>query len=130
MKYVILIHSNPQPWGHPTGDFVAEHQALPPERRQALNEGFEKVLTELSERGELVGGEALADPAGARLYRWEGGSPVVTDGPYAEAKEHLAGFFLIDVESQERAEEVVRHFSGPGETVELRAGMSGSAEDA
>lgn len=130
MKYVVLIHSNPRPWGHPTGDFVAEQQALPAEERRRNQEAFETALNELSERGELVGGEALADPAGARLYRWEGGSPVVTDGPYAEAKEHLAGFFLIDVESQERAEEVVRHFSGPGETVELRATMSGSAEDA
>ncbi len=124
MKYVILIHSDPRPWGHPTGDFVAENQAVAPEERRARNAGFEAVLTELSERGELVGGEALADPGGARLYRWEGGSPVVTDGPYAEANEHLAGFFLIDVESQERAEEVVRHFSGPGETVELRATMT------
>ncbi len=130
MKYVILIHSNPHPWGHPTGDFIAEHQALPVEQREALESGFEAVLTELSERGELVGGEALADPASARLYRWEGGRPLVTDGPYAEAKEHLAGFFLIDVESQERAEEVVAHFSGPGETVELRPTMSGRAEDA
>ena len=131
MKYVILIHSNPQPWGHPTGEFIAEHQALPAAQREALQAGFETVLTELSERGELVGGEALADPASARLYRWEGGRPLVTDGPYAEAKEHLAGFFLIDVESQERAEEVVAHFSGPGETVELRASMmSGPAEDA
>ena len=130
MKYVILIHSNPRPWGHPTGDFVAEHQALPAEQREALESGFETVLTELSERGELVGGEALADPATARLYRWQGGRPLVTDGPYAEAKEHLAGFFLIDVESRERAEEVVAHFSGPGETVELRPVMSGDAEDA
>jgi hypothetical protein len=130
VKYVILIHSNPQPWGHPTGDFVAEHQALPADQRKTLNDEFEAVLTELSERGELVGGEALADPAGARLYRWEAGEPLVTDGPYAEAKEHLAGFFLIDVESQERAEEVVRHFSGPGETVELRATMTVGGEDA
>ena len=130
MKYVILIHSNPQPWGHPTSDFVAEHQALPAEQRQALQADFEGAMTELSERGELVGGEALADPASARLYRWEAGQPLVTDGPYAEAKEHLAGFFLIDVESQERAEEVVAHFSGPGETVELRPTMSGNAEDA
>jgi hypothetical protein len=130
MKYVILIHSNPRPWGHPTSDFVAEHQALPAEQREALESGFEAVLTELSERGELVGGEALADPGSARLYRWEAGRPLVTDGPYAEAKEHLAGFFLIDVESQERAEEVVAHFSGPGETVELRPTMSESAAEA
>jgi hypothetical protein len=130
VKYVILIHSNPRPWGHPTGDFIPEHQALPEARREELESGFETVLTELSERGELVGGEALADPASARLYRWEGGHPLVTDGPYAEAKEHLAGFFLIDVESQERAEEVVAHFSGPGETVELRPTMTVRGEDA
>ena len=40
MKYVILIHSNPQPWGHPTSDFVAEHQALPREQRDAGNADF------------------------------------------------------------------------------------------
>jgi hypothetical protein len=120
MKYVILIHSNPQPWGHPTGNFVAEHQALPPEQREALNAGFEKMLAELSERGELVGGQALGAPGDARLYRWEAGSAIVTDGPYSEAKEHLAGFFLIDVETHERAHEVATTFTGPGETVELR----------
>ena len=130
MKYVVLIHSNPQPWGHPTGDFVAEHQALPPEQRQAMNDAFDAVLNDLAERGELVGGEALADPHGARLYRWAGGAPVVTDGPYAEAKEHLAGFFLIDVESPERAHEIAARFNGPGETVELRPTMSGTGEDA
>ena len=125
MKYVILIHSNPQPWGHPTGDFIAEQQALTAEQRQHNNDYFEKMLTELSASGELVGGEALAAPSQARLYRWDAGQPVATDGPYSETKEHLAGFFLIDVASQERAEEVVRSFSGPGETVELRPGWTG-----
>ena len=125
MKYVILIHSNPQPWGHPTGDFIAETQALTAEQRQHNNDYFEKMLTELSASGELVGGEALAAPSQARLYRWDAGQPVATDGPYSETKEHLAGFFLIDVASQERAEEVVRSFSGPGETVELRPGWTG-----
>jgi hypothetical protein len=56
----------------------------------------------------------------ARLFRWEGGRRKVTDGPYAEAAEHFAGFFLVDVASRERAEEVAAAFSGPGETVELR----------
>jgi hypothetical protein len=120
MKYVILIHSNPQPWGHPTGDYIAEQKALPQEQRQTLEAGFEKVLSEMSERGELVHGEALGDPASARLYRWADGSPLATDGPYAEAKEHLAGFFLIDVEDQARAEEIVAKFSGPGETIARR----------
>ncbi|KNX38809.1 YciI family protein [Luteipulveratus halotolerans] len=120
MKYVILIHSNPQPWGHPTGDYVPEQQSRSQAEREAGNAAFEAMLTELSESGELQGGQALGDPATARLYRWEGGRSVATDGPYAEAKEHLAGFFLIDVASQERAEEVVAAFSGPGETIELR----------
>ncbi|MGH3098503.1 MAG: YciI family protein [Streptosporangiales bacterium] len=129
MKYVILIHSNPQPWGHPTGDLIPEQQALPQEQRERLNKEFDEVLKQMSEQGELVGGEALGDPASARLYRWDAGRPLATDGPYSEAKEHLAGFFLIDVESQERAEEIVATFSGPGETVELRPTMWPGGEE-
>lgn len=128
VKYVILIHSNPQPWGHPTGDYVTENQALPEAERERLNAEFEAVMAEMSERGELLAGEALGDPAAARLVRWDGGA-VVTDGPYSEAKEHLAGFFLIDVESQERAEQLVAKFAGPGETVELRPAMWPGGED-
>lgn len=123
MKYVILIHSNPQPWGHPTGDFLAEYQALPEDVRERLDSTFEQVMAELQTNGELVGGEALGDPAAARLYRWQDGTPLASDGPYSEAKEHLAGFFLIDVESQARAEEIAAKFTGPAETVELRPTM-------
>lgn len=119
MKYVLLIHSSPQPWGHPTGNTVAEHQALPAAERERLNSNFEKLLSELQENGELLGGEALGDPTTSRLYRYTG-RPVVTDGPYSEAKEHLAGFFLIDVDSAERADEIAQVFAGPGETIELR----------
>ena len=52
-------------------------------------------------------------------YRYAG-RPVVTDGPYSESKEHLAGFFLIDVDTPERADTVARTFAVPGETIELR----------
>ena len=120
MKYVILIHSNPQPWGHPTGNDVAQVQALPKEQREKLDTDFEKLLGELHERGELLGGEALGDPAASTLYRWKAGAPTSSDGPYAESKEHLAGFFMIDVAFPERAEEIAAGFAGPGETVELR----------
>ena len=120
MKYVILIHSNPQPWGHPTSNFLPEHQALSETERDELNADFEAVMEDLSDRGEMLGGQALGDPAEARLFRWSGGRRKITDGPYAETAEHFAGFFLIDVASQERAEEVAEKFAGPGETVELR----------
>jgi hypothetical protein len=129
VKYVVLIHSNPRPWGHPTGDYNAEFQALPQERRDALEADFEAMLGELSENGELLGGEALADPSSARLYRWDGGGALATDGPYSEAKEHLAGFFLIDVESRERAETLAARFACPGDTVELRPTMRAGGDD-
>lgn len=129
MKYVILIHSNPQPWGHPTGDYLPEVQALPQEQRDRLNSDFEKLLGEMQEKGELVGGEALGAPESSRLYRWGDGKPLVTDGPYSETKEHLAGFFLIDVESHARAEEITAQFAGPGETVELRPAMWPGGDD-
>ena len=125
MKYVILIQSNPQPWGHPTSDFLAEQRDLPAETRSQLNQEFEDGFAEMMERGEFVHAEALGDPATSRLFRWADGDRVVTDGPYAEGREHLAGFFLIDVDSQQRAEEIARTFSGPGETVELRPVMGG-----
>jgi hypothetical protein len=129
VKYVILIHSNPQPWGHPTGDFVAEHQALPAEQRQRMTADFEALLTDLSERGELLGAEALGDPATSTLYRWNTGQALAVDGPYSESKEHLAGFFLIDVDSPERADEVAARFVGPGETIELRPVMWPGGDD-
>ncbi|KQY38073.1 MULTISPECIES: YciI family protein [Nocardia] len=123
MKYVILIHSNPQPWGHPTGDYLPEFQALPAAERDRITADFEALLGEMSERGELVSGAALGAPESSRLYRWDDGKPLATDGPYSEAKEHLAGFFLIDVEDRARAEEIAAQFAGAGETVELRSIM-------
>ncbi len=130
MKYVVLIHSNPQPWGHPTGDYVAENLALPAEQRQAMNEQFDALLDELSSAGELIGGQALGDPSSSLLYRWCDGAPApATDGPYSEAKEHLAGFFLLDVENAERADQIAARFAGPGETIELRPVMTLGSED-
>lgn len=129
MKYVILIHSNPSPWGHPTGDFDAEYQAAPEELRARLEADFDALMAELTDHGELVGGEALGDPTAARVIRWGDGQAVVTDGPYAEAKEHFAGFFVVDVESADRAEAIAARFGAPGHTVELRSSMGSGGDD-
>jgi hypothetical protein len=73
---------------------------------------------ELTERGELVGTEGLTGPEAAKIVTHDGvGAPVVTDGPFAESKEFLAGYWLIDVESEERAIEIAARTSaapGPG----------------
>jgi hypothetical protein len=79
---------------------------------------YEALNKELEESGELVGGEALAWPDATRIVRSDGKSaPVVTDGPYAESKEQLAGFQIVDVDSLERAIEIAARVSavpGPG----------------
>ncbi len=127
MKFVILIHSNPQPWGHPTSDHTAAYQALSREDQAALGERWERVFGEADARGEIVYGCALGDPAGSVVFGYEE-APVVTDGPYAESKEHLAGFFVIDVESEERAREIAEVFACPGDTIELRPTMRPGCE--
>jgi hypothetical protein len=129
MKYVILIHSNPEPWGHPTSIYTEEGRALPQERHDRMDREFDALLEEMKAAGEFVSAEALADPASATLYRWTEARHLATDGPYAETKEHLAGFFLIDCATRERAEHIADRFTQPGGTVELRPVMWAGAED-
>jgi hypothetical protein len=129
VKYVILIHSNPDPWGHPTSLHTPEGRALPAEHHEEMDRQFESLLEELSASGEFMTAEALADPASATLYGWSPKGHLATDGPYAEAKEQLAGFFVIDCGSRKRAEEIAAQFVQPGDVVELRPVMSLGGDD-
>jgi hypothetical protein len=129
MKYVILIHANPDPWGHPTARFTPEGRALPDEDHDAMDRDFDELLEEMSASGEFVTAEALADPASSTLYGWSQNGPLGTDGPYAEAKEQMAGFFIIDCPSRERAEEIAARFAQPGGVVELRPVMWPGGDD-
>lgn len=129
MKYVILIHSNPEPWGHPTQQFTAEGRALPAEQHAEMDRTFEALMAEITASGEFVTAEALADPASSTLFHWTPDRHVTTDGPYAETKEQLAGFFLIDCATRERAEQIASAFTQPGGTVELRPAMWGGGDD-
>jgi hypothetical protein len=61
---------------------------------------------ELFESGELVGAYGVADEMNTKMVRVTGGTPVVTDGPYAEAKEYLGSFTIVDCDSLERALEI------------------------
>lgn len=119
MKFALLIHSNPQPWAHPTSDHTAEYQALPQEEKDRLGAHWDEVFGDAMAKGEIVSGCALGDPASSRIFRYDG-RPLVTEGPYAETVEHLAGFFILDVPTRERAEEIAAAFCCPGDTVELR----------
>jgi hypothetical protein len=100
-----------------------------PEEIQAHIAFQRRINAELTERGELIDAQALTGPEAAKLVVYGGdGDPVVTDGPFAEYKELLAGYRIIDVDSLERAIEVAADVSaapGPNGTpvrqpIELR----------
>ena len=98
MKYLIMVLSNPE-----------SAAAL---RRLSEQEGREfgrrhRALSEaLADSGELVVSEGLDDQANAVRVRLRDGETMTTDGPFAEVKEQLAGFYLVECESLERAVEL------------------------
>lgn len=98
MKYLILIQSNPH--------FVERWEALTEAQREDFGRGHLRLGGELMESGELVTSAALADPALAKRVTNRDGQVYSVDGPFAEAKEHLAGFYLVDVEDAARAEAI------------------------
>ena len=95
MKYMLLIYDNAKTRETFLGD-----------ESEALMGEVDAIMKELTESGELVGGEALADPSAARTTRFADGRTTLTDGPFAEAKEHLGGYLIVDCESAERAAEI------------------------
>lgn len=108
MKYMILIYSNPQSWVHPM--FLHQREQLSDAERQSRLGQLGDLLQEIAESGELVGSGALSDPLNTRTVTVREGAPEVTDGPFGEAKEQLAGYFLVDCESMERATEIAARF--------------------
>ena len=119
MKYMLLIYNNP-----------ATYQAWTEEQRSALFGEVDALMKELTESGELVGGEALADASNAVIVRVRDGVTTATDGPYAEAKEQLAGHLIVECETRERAVQIAarwpdaRYF-----TMEVRQLMSNSGTE-
>lgn len=111
MKFMLMMHA---PRG--TGDWnVADWT---PEDLKAHIDFMIRFNKELADSGELAGAEGLNPPGEARIVRaTKGGVPAVTDGPFPEAKEFLAGFWIVSVKSAERAYEIAARASaapGPG----------------
>ncbi|MBW8804558.1 MAG: hypothetical protein JF587_12000 [Catenulisporales bacterium] len=95
MKFVIGLHINP-----------AVLDALTDEEKAAIGEGHATFLQAVKDSGELILTQALVDPSQAAVVKVRDGRPVVTDGPFLEAKEYLGGFYLIDCEDKARAIEL------------------------
>jgi hypothetical protein len=92
VKYLLMIYENAEVWGK-----------LSEQERDAVNSEGGRLWQELVASGEVIMGEPLADPADSHIVRVQNGERVVTDGPFAEAKEQFVGFLIIDVASEERA---------------------------
>jgi hypothetical protein len=129
MKYMLMMNT---PNGGPY-----QIARWPRKDFQAHIEFMKSFSEKLGESGELVAAEGLSGPDQARLVRAGKDGKPITDGVFAEAKEFLAGYWIVDVESPERAYEIAAQASvapGPGGAplylaIEVRQVMSGPPKD-
>ena len=128
MKFMLMMHAPRAGWQD------AGIGTWPPADIQAHIGFMVRFNKELTANGELVDAQGLALPSEARVVRAapKNGEPIVTDGPFAESKEFLAGFWIVDVESTARAYQLAARISAaPGKggeplnmPVEVRQVMS------
>ena len=97
MKYLIMMQSNPS--------FAGVWDTLTDEQKWQLGSGHRALNEELAASGELVSSAGLDEVALTRRVTVRDGRTVVSDGPMAETKEHLAGFYLVEC-GPERAVEI------------------------
>lgn len=129
MKYMLMMNT---PGGGPY-----KIASWPQKDIHAHMEFMKSFSKKLSEAGELVALEGLSGPDQAKLVRAGKDGKPVTDGVFPEAKEFLAGYWIVDVESPERAYQIAAEASaapGPGGTplnlaIEVRQVMSGLPKD-
>lgn len=110
MRYLCLIHWN-------------EHQlaTLPADELNRLNAAHLDFNDELRRSGHYVEAEALQPPAQSACLRVQDGRPVITDGPFTEAKEMIAGFYLLEVRDRDEALRIAARIpSASYATVEVR----------
>jgi hypothetical protein len=95
VKYLVLIYTNPEARGL--------WERLSEAERAAGLGAYAALNEDLAASGEMIVSESLADPSLAKHVTVRGGQATTTDGPFAEAKEQLAGFYLVECDSMERA---------------------------
>jgi hypothetical protein len=113
MKFLVLIYGNPAS--------RAVWDAMSDEQKKEGMAGYAALHEALAVHDELVASESLDDPALTKQVLFRDGRPMTTDGPFAEVKEQLAGFYLLDCDSMERAVEIVGQIpEAPFSVVEIR----------
>ncbi len=130
MKYIIMLYGSQQDYdvlaGKPT-----DKPAMSAEDVAAMHEYMGSLHKDLEESGELVDAQGMTAPVHARRVQLQNRVPVVTDGPYPETQEVLAGYTIVECESFDRATEIAARFVNPdadGEYVDVRPFL-GSVEE-
>jgi hypothetical protein len=111
MKYILLIYGDEKAW-----------ESLSKEEMEKVYDGHRAYGEAMTKAGVILGGHELKPVSTATSLRFGGnGRPKVIDGPFAETKEQLAGFYLIEVDNLEQALEWAEKMPGMlGGTVEVR----------
>jgi hypothetical protein len=90
MRYALLIYTD-------------ESVELPPEEQNAVSEAYSAYTNEVRERGIMQAGEALQSTSTASTVRVRDGETMISDGPFAETKEQLGGFYLLECKDLDEA---------------------------
>jgi hypothetical protein len=119
MKYMLLIYGNAELW-----------ESFPEEEMAVVIAETNALQAELRASGEFISAYGVADQDEAKTVRLVDGAPVVTDGPFLEAKEYLGSFDIVDCDSYERALEIAARvpFAKIGK-VEVRPLMHEAADN-
>lgn len=90
-RYMLLLH-----------DRLGEFEKVPEAEMMQIIKAYTDWSNKLRAKGKIAGGDKLTDEAG-KILQWRNGKVMVTDGPFAEAKELLGGYFMIQADSYEEA---------------------------
>lgn len=106
MKYMILVYGSQQDYDSMAGQTGPGRPAWSAEDFAALGAFMESFTKDLADSGELIETRGLTAPVHARRIQLRNDVPVVTDGPYAETQEVLAGYWIVECDSFDRATEI------------------------
>ncbi|MCK8434651.1 hypothetical protein G3I77_16970 [Streptomyces sp. D2-8] len=136
MKYLVMVQGTQADYEAMRGKASANSPAWSEEELRTMFAYMGAINDDLSESGELVDAQGLAEPAQTRhVTLGDGGKAVITDGPYSETKELLAGYWVLECESLERVTEIADRVSrcpqpagAPDHPVVIRPIMDGSGD--
>ncbi|MEU9571356.1 YciI family protein [Streptomyces massasporeus] len=136
MKYLVMVQGTQADYDAMRGKASADSPAWSEEELQTMFAYMGAINDDLAESGELVDGQGLAEPAQTRhVTLGDDGKAVITDGPYSETKELLAGYWVLECESLERVTEIAERVArcpqpagAPNSPVVIRPIMDGSGD--